>query len=185
MEPAPEFKFITNAETLPEILPLPVAVRFAVFATMPPDMEMSPLLFNVNVLAVDAPRLTAPLSVRVTSLELLALNVLAFVVTVIVPTPVLKLKDGVVIFPEILPAPSALRLAKLVAVKDAPKLILPPEPVDVISVAEPVVRAALVLMLPAAVKAKILPDEAPKLTAPLSVNVTLPKVFAAIEPALV
>ncbi len=81
------------------------------------------------------------------------------------------------------PAPLAVRTADVEADIFAP--IDPAEPTVVVRLAVAAVSVPDDAMLPFAVSVKTLPLEAPRLTEPLSVKVTLPEVFALTVLALV
>ena len=209
MAPLVELRTTEAALILPVISPEPSALRLAELVALtaapskidPPEPlvvlrltilpERTPLVLIVaaatrlKLFPLDAAKFTEPLSVKVTFPELLALRLPALVWTLMTPDPDPRTSEAALIFPLMLPAPSALNVAELEALRFVPSVIEPADPVVVVSTALLAVKAPARLILPAAVSANVLPLDATRLAAPLSVNVTFPDVFAARLPAFV
>jgi len=103
-----------------------------VAAFIPPRIVMLPLDVRLNTLPVEAPKLRTPLLVSVTLPEVFAVKLVVLVIALIEPEPEVNVRVGADTMPAVavmLPAPSAARLAELVAVRLAPIVIEPPEPV--------------------------------------------------------
>jgi len=143
---------------------------------------------TVSELAVEAVKFTGLLSVTVTLAEPLVLNVPALVCTLMVPELEPTVKEGVDTGTAVavtLPEPSADRVAEVLAVRPDPTTIDAPEPVAVARLTVLALSGPVVLRLPPAVSANVLPVDAPRFTAPLLFNVTFPEALALNEAALV
>ena len=207
--PEPDLRLRTGAKKLPEIAPAPsaeivakmLAVRFApsmieapeplavLKLTVPPVMTPLVLILppaaRTNVLPLDAPKFTTALSERLTSPVVLAERVPALLCTVIDPDAELSCRDGAEMLPLITPNPSAEIVADALAVRYVDRFTDPPEPAALLKLALLAASKPDNVILPLALRLNVLPLDAPKLTEPLSVSVTLPELLAVTLPALV
>ena len=102
----------------------------------------------MKLFPVDAPRFTAPVSVRVTFPDVLAVSVPAFVLTLTAPEPDVRVRDGVNTLPAVAsmaPTSLAFRVADVPALRLASTVIEPPELVEILRVLPAVIDPTVAL----------------------------------------